>query len=117
MIEAILNQSAASQQIPQHYTATCSPDTTSSLTNILGWQPDMSYAPIRMIQIKSEEGKDTVRWERKEITVGVTEIREITITLPLHQHLINLSSSCAVLDAAGASKLFLLVSSLSVIWP
>ena len=51
----------------------------------------MSYAPIRMIQIKSEEGKDRVRWERKEITVGGRERREITITLPLYQRLINLS--------------------------
>lgn len=86
---------------------TCSPETTSSLTNILGWQPDMSYAPIRMIQIKSEEGKKGVRGERIEITVGGTERREITIALPFHQRLINLSLlelCCAELDAAGTSK-------------
>lgn len=68
----------------------------------------MSYAPIRMIQIKSEEGKDRVRWGRKEFTVGGRGRREITITLPLHQRLINLSVlalCCAVLCAAGASKL------------
>lgn len=44
--------------------------TQPSPTNIPGCQPDMSYAPIRMIQIKSEEGKDGVRWERKEISFG-----------------------------------------------
>lgn len=49
---------------------TCSPDMTFSLTNIPGWQHDMSYAPIRMIQIQSEDGKERVRRERKGITVG-----------------------------------------------
>lgn len=44
--------------------------TQPTLTNIPGCQPDMSYAPIRMIQIKSEEGKDGVQWERKEISFG-----------------------------------------------
>lgn len=75
MIKAILCQLPASSKdtttvLLLWKAPTCSPDATSSLTNILGWQPDMSYAPIRMIQIKSEEGKEGVRWERKEITVG-----------------------------------------------